>query len=292
MVPTCREASTPGRQPRWPLRSATGAPAAARAGLTLVTLLLGASGCGGDEGAETPPAGNCDPLTQAGCAIAEKCSILVESEDPYLATVTCVPGGNIPVGGLCGFVEPGPWGFDDCLPGNFCLDGLCTPICALGGAGCTGAEACVAHGGVFEGRDLGLCTRLCDPLDVASCAPEQGCYLGLATGQATCHGAGSLGQGDACVYIDACAPGLGCALLAADGQHTLCTAFCDPASAATASGQTCVQVLGTSEARCIVINRFYSDTPEVPDDVGMCVDCGDPGYAELTVCSSVASSAR
>jgi hypothetical protein len=298
MEPTCRDASTPGRPPRRcrQLRSATGALVASRAcpGLTAIVLagLLAVPGCGGDDGPEMPPAGECEPLTNAGCAVAEKCSILVESESPYSTVVTCVPSGNVQVGGLCGFGAPGPRGFDNCQPGGFCLDGMCTPICALGGAGCTGADqACIAHAGVFEDRGLGLCTRLCEPLDAASCAPEQGCYLSLGTGQATCHGAGSLDQGDVCTYIDACAPGLGCVLLDADGQRTLCTALCDPATAVTASGQTCAQVLGMGEPACVAINRFYGDTPDVPDDIGMCVDCADPGYADLTVCSS-GSSAR
>lgn len=293
MVPTCRDASAPGRplRPPWPANRALATMHRRTRLAILAAVLAAAPGCGRDHGADAP-AGECDPLTQAGCAFAEKCSLLVESEDPYRATVACVPDGNIPAGGVCGFVEAGPRGFDDCLAGDFCLDGACTSICALGGAGCAEAEACIAHGGVFEGRDLGLCTRLCDPLDGASCAPEQGCYLALATGHATCHGAGSLGQGDACAYIDACAPGLGCVLLAAGGQHTLCTALCDPATAVTASGQTCAEVLGTGAPTCVAIDRFYSDTPDVPDGLGMCVDCGDPGYADLAVCSGVASSAR
>jgi hypothetical protein len=289
---TCRDASTPGRPPRRYRR------AVSRAHLVAVVLgglsvSFGAPGCGGDDGPGAPPAGDCEPLTGAGCMAGdEKCSILVESEDPYSTEVTCVPSGNVQVGGLCGFGEPGPLGFDNCQPGGFCLDGLCAPICALGGADCGGAEgACIAHGGVFDGLGLGLGTRLCAPLDTASCAPDQGCYVSLGTGQATCHGAGSLGQGQVCAYIDACAPGLGCVLLDTGGQRTLCTALCDPATAVTASGQTCAQALGVGEPACVAINRFYGDTPDVPDDIGMCLDCADPGYAALSVCSS-ASSAR
>jgi hypothetical protein len=264
--------------------------------LGVLGVLGGAPGCGGDGDQSAPPAGDCEPLTGAGCTAGdEKCSILVESEDPYSTEVTCVPSGNVQVGGLCGFGEPGPLGYDNCKPGGFCLDGLCARICALAGAGagadCGADEACIAHGGVFEGLDLGLCTGLCDPLDAASCAPEQGCYLGLGTGQSTCHEAGGLGLGQVCAYIDACAPGLGCVLLDGDGQRTLCTALCDPATAMTASGQTCAQVLGVGEPACVAINRFYGDTPDVPDGIGMCLDCADPGYAGLSVCSA-ASNAR
>ena len=301
MEPTCRDASTPGRPPRrcrlpgWRFRSSAGAPAVSRARLLALAIALAGlpavPGCGGDDGQGAPPAGDCEPLTGAGCMPGdEKCSILVESEDPYSTTVTCVPSGNVQVGGLCGFGEPGPLGFDNCQPGGFCLDGLCTRICALGGPDCGGPDlACIAHGGVFEGRDLGLCTRLCDPLGDGACAPGQGCYLGLGTGQSTCHEAGSLGQDQACSYIDACAPGLGCVLLDAVGQSTLCTALCDPATAETASGQTCAEVLEAGEPACVAINRFYGDTPDVPDHIGMCLDCADPGYAGLGVCSAASS---
>lgn len=291
MEPTCRDASTPRRRLRpgaaWRLRG--DAVRSRLRGLAALAGLLASAGCGEEPGA---PARDCDPLRNTGCAVAEKCSLLVESEDPFVATVTCVPSGNIPLGRPCGFGAPGPLGFDDCLPGSFCLDGLCTSICAPE-SGCAGAdEACVEHGGVFEDRGLGLCTRLCDPLSATGCAPAQGCYLGLGSGQSTCHGAGGLGQGQVCEYIDACAPGLGCVLLDPDGARTRCTAMCDPATATTVSGQTCAQALGTGAPACVAIARFYGDTPGVPDDVGMCVDCADPGYADLSVCNSVASTAR
>jgi hypothetical protein len=256
--------------------------------------LLGVMSCSAEDAPAPPPAG-CDPLTREGCVVGEKCSIRVDSESPYLATVGCVPNGNQVIGGLCGFGDPGRYGYDNCQAGSFCLDGLCTPVCALDGADCTaGEQACTAHGGVFDGRDLGLCTALCEPVAMNSCASGQGCYLGLGTGRSTCHAAGSLGQGEVCAYIDDCSEGLGCVLLGADGASTVCTAFCDPATAVTSSGQTCAQALGAQAGTpaCIAINRFYSDTPEVSNQVGMCLDCADPGYADLAVCSSAARLAR
>jgi hypothetical protein len=256
--------------------------------------LLGVLGCSADEPPEPPRAG-CDPLLQEGCAVGEKCSIRVDRESPYLTTVTCVPEGNVLAGGPCGFGDPGPYGFDDCQAGLFCLDGLCASVCGLADADCAGGEqACIAYGGVFEGRDLGLCTALCEPTAADSCASGQGCYLSLGTGQATCHGAGSLGQGDACSFIDDCSQGLGCVLLGADGASTVCSAICDPATAVTATGRTCAQALGAEAGApaCIAINRFYDDTPAVADSAGMCLDCADPGYADLAVCSGAARLAR
>lgn len=287
--------TVPGAHVSW-TRRARGATRCARGALRWIAGagLLGVLGCSADDAPEAPRAG-CDPLTRDGCVVGEKCSIRVDSESPYLATVTCVPNGNQVVGGLCGFGDPGQYGYDNCQAGSFCLDGLCTPVCALADAGCAGgAQACIAYGGVFEGRELGLCTALCEPLATDSCASGQGCYLGLGTGQATCHGAGSLGQGEVCSYIDDCSQGLGCVLLGADGASTVCAAVCDPDTALTASGQTCAQALGAraDAPACVAINRFYDDTPAVPDRAGMCLDCADPGYADLAVCSGAARLAR
>lgn len=259
--------------------------------------LLGVLGCSADEAPPPPPLlpADCDPLTREGCVVGEKCSIRVDSESPYQATVTCVPNGNQVIGGLCGFGDPGQYGYDNCQAGSFCLDGWCTPVCALADGDCAaGEQACIAHGGVFDGRELGLCTALCEPVAMDSCGAGQGCYLGLGTGQSTCHAAGSLGQGEVCAYIDDCSEGLGCVLLGADGASTVCSAFCDPDTAVTTSGQTCAQALGAQAGApsCIAINRFYSDTPEVSNRVGMCLDCADSGYADLAVCSSAARLAR
>lgn len=255
--------------------------------------LAGVAACG--DGGDGPPdtGGACDPLAQDGCAVGEKCSVRVDSELPYMTTVTCVPDGNAPVGGLCGFGEPGQRGYDTCQAGSFCLEGVCTPVCAPADQGCASAgETCLGYGGIFEEDGLGLCTPVCEPVAAGGCAPEQGCYPSLDTGLATCHGAGALTQGEDCAYIDACERGLGCVLLAPDGQSTLCTALCDASTGVTAAGGTCAEALGPdAEApACAAIRAFYEDAPEVPAGVGMCLDCGVPEYAGLSVCGAAAGA--
>lgn len=266
-------------------------PGAAARWLAAVAGLAGLAGCGHGED-PAPGAGACDPLAQDGCDVGEKCSVRVDSEVPYMTTVTCVPNGNAPVGGLCGFGEPGERGYDTCQAGSFCLEGVCTPVCAPGAGGCAG-ETCIEYGGIFEGDGLGLCTPLCEPVAAEGCALEQGCYLRLDTGLATCHGAGDLGQGEACAYIDACERGLGCVLLAPDQQSTVCAAFCDPTTGVTASGGSCAEALGPDAGApaCAAIGAFYQDAPEVPAGVGMCLDCGIAEYAGLSVCGGAGAVA-
>lgn len=265
--------------------------------LSIAALAAGAlvlAGCGGQEPpggpmeSPTAPPDACDPLTNTGCPSDQKCSVRVESETPFVTTVTCVPAGYVSEGGQCGFGAPGQAGFDDCVGTTFCLDGVCTAICADEPGGCADPDrACTPYGGVFGDAGLGLCTPRCDPTAAQSCAGDQGCYVRLGTGEAACSEAGDRGQDQVCSALNACAAGLGCVLLAPEGEDNLCTAFCDPATGATASGGTCADALGGQALlpSCVPINQFYADTPDVPDEVGMCLDCAEPAYSAIGVCA-------
>ncbi|GAB4513249.1 MAG: hypothetical protein Tsb0020_31430 [Haliangiales bacterium] len=251
--------------------------------------LLGLSpACAGDPGPGETDAGDptrCDPVSGGGCGAAEKCSLRVDSEDPYLTTVTCLPDGTQALGQPCGFESPGPYGSDNCVAGSFCLSGVCAAICEPAAPGC-GDAACVRYEAVFEDRGLGICTPRCDPNAALACGDGQGCYLGLASGVASCHPAGAGQGGDRCELIDACAPGLGCVLLAPDGASTRCAHFCDPATATTAAGSSCAEALTDVGApRCVRVDRFYNDADAVDDQIGMCIDCAIAEYAEFAVCN-------
>ncbi|ACY14718.1 hypothetical protein [Haliangium ochraceum] len=262
------------RRARRHRRAGAGAHAIRAGAIFGALFALGGAGCDADS--DGRPAG-CDPLAEDACARAEKCSLRIESEDPFTATLACVPEGNVLTGGLCGFLEPGDNGFDDCARGDFCLDARCAAICDFAAAGCAAEHACVGYAGIFEEQGLGVCTPLCAPTAAPeeACADGRGCYLTLSSGRASCHAPGVLAQGEICEYIDACAPGLGCVLLDDSGTASVCAAFCDPASGVVAGGGTCADALGgAAEApRCVSVRDFYSDTPAVPADVGMCLDC-------------------
>ena len=109
--------------------------------VALSALAFGACGGGGDDGdnggivvgADANNGGGggggdavCNPVTQAGCEAGEKCAQLVESEEPFLARTACVPDGSVTAGGACTRGEAGANGYDDCVAGFDCLNGVCT----------------------------------------------------------------------------------------------------------------------------------------------------------------------
>ncbi len=102
-----------------------------------------------------------------------------------------------------------------------------------------------------------------------------GCYMSLSNGLTTCAPAlsesrsGEPGtQGDACHYLNTCARGYGCTLLNDPVNTTgnVCAAFCDPLQDSCADE-------GLPSLTCMRFDEFYGDVPNVPDDIGFCVDC-------------------
>lgn len=154
-------------------------------------ILPDAGGGGGGNGAE------CNPVTQAGCAAGEKCSLRIPPMGTAgAATTECLPVGDKAAGETCTFnpdpADPTMTRFDDCGAGLAC-DGVCVQICAAGQAGsCTvEAEACVRINGFFadvgSGNDVGVCAPECDLLDPAAvCGATNGCYGLFETGESIC----------------------------------------------------------------------------------------------------------
>ncbi len=285
--------------------AARGTVARGTAVIALIAVVFGsplAGGCADDRDENLPspdasvPVRACDPLDNTGCDDGEKCSARIDNEMPLMTTVTCVPAGRVSLGGICGFNPPGDFGFDDCAVGGFCLDGICAAICpdsVEASNPCNSADqACVRYRGIFDDRDLGICTQTCSPVSNSAtgavCDEEEGCYVRLSTGVATCQTTGALGQNSVCTAVNGCEQGLGCVLLSPDGASTLCTALCDTQSGRTIAEEGCEGALGPQAARptCVAINQFYSDTPDIADEVGMCIDCAVPEYAALAICSS------
>lgn len=109
-----------------------------------------------------PPASECDPAQQIGCAPGEKCTWIVDSEPPaYAGHVGCVEAGSLELNASCRFELPGS-GFDQCATGFVCSDafggnGACTTICGtsdrppycLSGAECTFADGILTAGGIY-----------------------------------------------------------------------------------------------------------------------------------------------
>ncbi len=167
-------------------------------------------------------------------------------------------------------------GFDDCVGGYDCVNGICVEICSVGPPdGCrSDSEAfgegsyCIAHVDGFGG-DFGVCERGCHPLDDAvidgavtnaSCGAGQGCYIDVPRGIAHCTetspGADEKTQGFACdgpesggCYPNGCAPGFAPLLKtpSSDAEGTLCARYCSPSE----SHSTAQDSLAGANGRCL-----------------------------------------
>jgi len=116
-------------------------------------------------------AASCNPVTQAGCELGQKCAVLVESETPFLSRTACVPEGHALPGESCVRGPAGSCaGFDDCIAGFHCAQGTCARICGVGPPdGCREAyepfgtgEYCTLFEGVFT-DNIGVCINACNP---------------------------------------------------------------------------------------------------------------------------------
>lgn len=259
--------------------------------------------------------GFCNPLTQAGCTDFEKCTQVVESENPYLTTTTCVPDGNVPLNGTCSEGAPGPQtGYDDCVAGTLCIEARCREVCSIQGDSCRTPQQgfgeggyCTGYAGLFEG-DIGICNAACHPsadnvVDGAvihdRCG-ETGCFVNLNGRAASCSQvpgpAVGRTQGESCYtapsggcYLNGCEAGYS-PILQDDGSR-LCARSCTPInthnssldSVAGGQGRCTSQSLSAAGSstvgahQCRFVQTFYSDGENMPDSVGMCVpaEAGD-----------------
>ncbi|MCG8421520.1 MAG: hypothetical protein MJE77_26675 [Proteobacteria bacterium] len=274
----------------------------------LLALLLAApalvacsGGSSSGDGADAGPGGaECAPFQNTGCSAGEKCSVLIEATEPErLSSTRCVPDGVVPLGGECvsGLASPGAdTGFDNCVGATFCLAGTCTEICRRNIEqdmdSCVG-KVCSVFAGFFDdvrddgvaGSEVGLCAPTCDLFDTASCGEGQACYLSLISGKPACaSNTEKTPVGQMCLALNQCEAGAGC-ILQDPVRQLSCALYCNTETELTVSGETCSAALGTQDARCLQVNRFYDNIERVTDDrYGMCVNCGDDDFAGHPLC--------
>lgn len=209
--------------------------------LALGALFVGLVGACGDDGntpsfpdGGTNPDSNtptqCSPTLQTGCEAGEKCTWIVDSDEPEIAHTGCAPDGSIEAFGSCQRATAAGGGVDDCVAGTVCLGNQCKPICDTNGGdpACPTNYACTRYADFLEdggGNNLGgVCEPGCDPLtqkllvggaeacgSVDPTAPTLGCY-GIddfscsRAGELTkTHGVDAAENGT--VYLNSCAPG-------------------------------------------------------------------------------------
>lgn len=258
--------------------------------LALGALFVGlAAACGGGnsnpmlpDSGMPPDSGpvQCSPTAQTGCDPGQKCTWIVDNEEPRISHVGCVDDGTVEAFGTCTRQPPAAGGADDCKAGNICLSGMCKPICDTNGGEpvCPTNYACVRYADVLEdggGNSLGgACEPGCDPLTQKllvgggeACgspdpaAPTLGCYGGI---DFSCSRAGDLDKVDGTdprengvVYLNSCAPGyLPIFDRSTTDQTTICNGLCAaqpidntrPAPVAIAGNPSEVAKLPTSPA--------------------------------------------
>jgi hypothetical protein len=239
-----------------------------------------AAACGGDAGefdargptfidaglADADPcesnAALCNLLTQTGCNQGDKCA-WVRVSDECGGSPTCVPGGDVPVGGSCSWGPVGPTtGYDNCVIGAICSaepdasTGTCERVCSPWDATlpCPSGSACAVRAGLFSDEPnetplAGICEPSCNPLaqtrdsdgapvcgSVDPSLPDRGCYgFPSATASPTdfrCLAAGTLGHREAAtppIVTNSCLPGAIPLLRESSGSmQVVCIAMCAP----------------------------------------------------------------
>ena len=212
----------------------------------------------------------CNPVAQTGCDPCEKCALVRDAQNPDRWRAYCRTDGSVPRGGACTADET--TGLDDCEAGLTCANAACAEICTVAPNSCPTGEQCNVIAGIADLPDVGYCEPNCDPLQSPHDCPDgEACYVVVSQGTAMCmYIAGEDTQGVACEYLNICAAGYGCVLISAppDPPGLDCAFICD---ALASGGPTCADGPGATYT-CVPINRFYSDTGDVPDAYGMCVD--------------------
>jgi hypothetical protein len=91
----------------------------------------------------------CNPITNVGCASADRCTWL--EVDPQLGVIGCVPLVDEPVGlgEPCVPMVTQGVRHDNCGRGLYCVASLCELVCDLVMPACEAPSTCISHPGVF-----------------------------------------------------------------------------------------------------------------------------------------------
>jgi hypothetical protein len=200
------------------------------------------SGSGADLGpAGSCPAGPCD-LVANGCATGEGCYFLSSATGAAPAPM-CQASGIGVTGSSCTT-------YSNCAPGYTCIGatattpGACEKYCCDTGssAGCPSGATCSITLTDSSGNPTGA--ALCHApsncaIFGADCAPGEACTLFGGDGSTDCSEAGTLTEGQTCIYANHCVPGFGCVN---SGGASTCQQLCNTTAGGAPAcpvGQTC-----------------------------------------------------
>ncbi len=213
---------------------------------------------------------SCNPITQIGCPVSQKCTLIPDAQNPLNLRTVCQADGTVPLGGTCS-TDP-VTSVDNCTAGMLCSNDTCMAFCSDAPNTCSALEQCYVLSGPVDSPGVGLCKEPCDPLSsVTNCPSGEACYVYFQPQMSVCASpAGTGTQGVDCQYINDCATGYSCALNNSPVNSTglTCAFICD---ASRSGGPTCLDGPG-STFRCAQINLFYANASYLPDNYGMCID--------------------
>ena len=243
--------------------------------LALAALLIGLAACGGDgrnnnvvilDGNVDSAPATCNPLTQTGCAVGEKCANRTLQGAPNeINEIACVPDGTVTQDQACTEGPPGAMGYSNCAAGFECVNAVCKQICDHQGGTpkCDAQHACSRYDGLFESGDMtvaGVCDPKCDPLTQAllagsnteacgspmAASPTNGCYT-FDLVDFTCAGIPTQARGlidrmkafgpaSGGAYVNGCAAGYLPFFREQTGSTTtICAGLCAPTKTDTAN---------------------------------------------------------
>ncbi len=198
---------------------------------------------GGGAGMCTgPTTGDCDLTDPTSCGAGMACVPIGMSTTSWMTQ--CIMAG---VGGQGATCDPSMQG--QCQEGFVCSSSrnICQKICCAT-SDCDTGDFC----GNVGGLNAGFCATPvdCDPIAQTGCedSPGTGCYP--ADGGLDCVGAGTLGEGEVCVFANDCMPGMGC--LGPMGGPSNCRQWCDMTAADPCpAGFTCGGITGLPVGACL-----------------------------------------
>ena len=187
-----------------------------------------------DAGSSTPvapdgvlscPVATCNYQTQQGCASAQMCHPVLNTDS---VSPACVTAGTRAAGETC------TW--EQCQPGLFCTaEGHCRNLCCGGdwsvcqsNESCTGAILLQApDAGTAVPAGVSVCEPLdnCDVLDPTSCPAGKSCYVVDSRAGTRCLTSGTVAFNGACSATKLCAAGLTC-VQNSQGSGSACRRLC------------------------------------------------------------------